>query len=594
MALSWWQQWLRQPSISSRRRSARSLPTLRRPFTLEALEDRTLLNAGALDTTFGNGGIALGSFGMNTSADAVAVQPDGKVIVAGMSSGVDTSNFVVARYTSAGILDTSFGNSGQASIWFNLGAESFEGATGLVIQPNGKIIVVGTASSIRHSSEFALARLNADGTLDSSFGSNGTVLTSFASPSSNFRVDATAAAVALQPNGKIVVAGSATFTWENGPPPPGVALYTDFAVARYDANGHLDNGFGTGGEVLTAFSPTVPGHPPDQASGVVIQNDGKIVVVGTAYGFQEVPTVNGVSLNLQIQTSQIALARYNPNGHLDTSFGSNGLVLTSMPNAVDSTAAGVALTSDGKIVVSGTANGRFVLVKYTTHGMLDSTFGTGGTVTAHLPGTFSDSAAGLVITPQGQIVVAGTSTWPDGHQRFVLARYTAGGTLDNQFGTKGVVVTGIGSSASAHAVALQPDGKMLVVGSTLGSPMGLHMVLARYLGDPSAQAKAGPGIEGMAMLQGVSPASRPGVANSKPLAGAIILVESAYDGTEIARVVADQEGRFHVQLSPGRYKLVPLSPQSGALFPRGVPQTVVVHPGTGYTEVTVTYISGIV
>jgi uncharacterized delta-60 repeat protein len=594
MALSWWQRWLRRPFDSSDRRSTPNLPRLGRPLALEALEDRTLLNAGALDATFGNGGIALGSFGMNTSADAVAVQPDGKVVVAGMSSGVDTANFVVARYTSAGVLDTSFGNGGQASVWFNLGAESFEGATGVVIQPDGKIVVVGTASSIRHSSDFALARLNADGKLDSSFGNNGTVLTSFGSSNSNFRVDAAASAVALQRDGKIVVAGSATFTWENGPPPPGVALYTDFAVARYNSNGQLDHGFGTGGEVLTAFNPTVPGHPPDQASGVVIQKDGKIVVIGTADGFQEVPTVNGVSLNLQIQTSQIALARYNPNGRLDTSFGNNGLVLTSIPNAVESTAADVALTPDGEIMVAGSANGRFVLVQYTTQGKLDTTFGTGGIVRAHLPGTSSDAAAALVITPQDQIVVAGTSTWPDGHQRFVLARYTAGGTLDSQFGTKGVTVTGIGTSAGANGVALQPDGSMVVAGSALISQGGLHLVLARYLGDLSAQAKVGPGIEGVAMLQGISPVSRAGVPNGKPLAGAIILVESPDNGTVIARVVADQEGRFRIHLSPGRYKLVPLPPQSGAMYPRGTPQTVVVHPGTGFTAVTVNYFSGIV
>jgi uncharacterized delta-60 repeat protein len=594
MVLSWWQRWLRrQPSVSPRRRSA---PPLRHPPVLESLEDRTLLSAGALDPTFGHGGIGGGS-GFNSSAAAVLVQPDGKVIVAGMSAGIDTSSFVVERYTKTGILDQTFGSGGEASVWFNLGAESFEGATGLALQPNGKIIVVGTAGSIMHDSEFAVARLNANGTLDTSFGDNGTVLTSFGTPSSNFRVDSSASGVALQSDGKIVVVGSAMFTWEKGPPPPGFTLYTDFAVARYDTNGKLDQGFGNGGEVLTSFSPLVPGHPPDQASGVVIQKDGKIVVVGTAQGFSEVPAQGGMSLNLQIETSQIALARYNTNGSLDSSFGTNGMVLTSVPNATDSTTAGIALTGSGEIVVAGTARGRFALAEYTTSGKLDPTFGAGGTVTTAILGTQSSSAAGLVITPGGKIVVAGTASLTGNRSDFALVRYSASGTLDSQFGKNGTVLTAVGTNASANAIALQSDGKMVVAGSGGGKGVflgGRGVAVARYLGDPSTQADAGPGIRGVVMLGPILPVSRYGIPNERPLPGAIISIESAGGGTEITRVVADQQGRFEIHLQPGTYLLVPLPPEGAVWFPRGVPQTVVVGPGPGWTQVTVDYFSGIV
>jgi uncharacterized delta-60 repeat protein len=552
------------------------------------------MSAGALDPTFGNGGIVLGG-GFNSSASAVAIQSDGKVLVAGSSIGIDTSSLTIARYTKAGVLDTSFGTGGEVGIIFGLGAETFNSASALVVQPDGKILVVGTASSLHGPSEFALARLNADGTLDSSFGTKGMVVTAFGLPQGNFRVDASASSVALQSNGEIVVAGSATYTWQGEVPPPAAfTLFTDFAVARYDAGGHLDKGFGNGGEVVTSFGHTAPGHGQDQASGVVVQKDGKIVVVGTATG-ESPPYVPG-GLPIIIQTSQIALARYNTNGSLDSAFGTNGLVVTGMPNSLENSAAGVALTADGKILIAGTAKGRFTLARFTTAGKLDSTFGTGGFVTTAIAGTASSSATGLVLTGQGEIVMAGSAVTTANRSDFTLARYTANGTLDSHFGKNGTVLTAIGTSSTASAIALQADGKVVVAGSAWGSGVvmgGQHLALARYLGD-AVTADAGPGIEGVALVGPISPVSRPGVPNMRPLPGAIISIVPANGGTEIARVVADSQGRFHIHLAPGRYKLIPLPPQPGEVYPRGMPQIVTVLPGSAYTEVTVDYFSGIV
>jgi uncharacterized delta-60 repeat protein len=560
---------------------------------LEPLEDRSLPSAGFLDPTFGSGGIVHGG-GFNDSANAILVQADGKIIVAGVSGGIDTASFVVARYTKAGVLDQAFGTGGEAAIGFATGVESIQSATGLALQPDGKIIVTGTAGGINHPSDFAVARLTTNGTLDTSFGSNGTVLTSFGAPGGSFRVDSFAAGLALQKDGKIVVVGSATFTWEKGPPPPGITLFTDFAVARYNTNGQLDNNFGTGGQVLTSFAPTVPGHPPDQASGVVVQNDGKIVVVGTAYGYSEVSGGNGISLNLQIQTSQIALVRYNTDGSLDHSFGTNGQVLTTVQKATDSRAAGVALTGDGKIVVAGTADGRIALVRYTTVGAVDSTFGSGGTVTTALPGTQSSSASGMVITAARKIIVAGSAALSGNRSDFALVRYNANGTLDSHFGTNGTTLTAIGPNGGANAIAVQSDGKVVVAGyGGSGSFGGRGIVLARYLGDPNVLAAAGPGIAGIAMVGPINPISHKGVPNSRPLPGAIISIQHVGGGPEVAHVVADQQGRFRINLPPGRYRLVPLPPKPGEWFPHGTPQIVVVGPGSGWTEVTVSYFSGI-
>jgi uncharacterized delta-60 repeat protein len=586
MTLSRWQRSPRQ-TFSSRRIAHSS----RRP-ALEALEDRTLPSAGALDPTFGTGGVVQGGSGFNSSASTVAVEPDGKVLVAGTSSEIDTSQLIVSRYTKAGVLDTTFGTGGAISLNFNLGAETFNSASGLVVQSDGKILVAGTASSLHGPSQFALARLNADGTFDSTFGTKGLVLTSFNNAGSNFRVDASASAVALQSDGKIVVAGSATYTWLGKIlPPSGFTLFTDFAVARYDASGHLDKGFGNGGEVVTSFGHTVPGHGQDHASGIVVQKDGKIVVAGTAIG--ETPPFMVPVSNVAVTTSQLALARYTTDGSLDRTFGTNGLVLTSVANALQSTAAGVVLTSDGKIVVAGTARGRFTLARYTTAGKLDSTFGTNGIVTTVIAGTASSSASGLVLTPQGQIVVAGSAVTSGNRSVFALARYTANGTLDSHFGKNGTVLTPIGTSATASAITVQADGKLVVAGGTWGGVGGRRFAVARYLGDPIVTA-SGAGIEGVALVGPISPVSRPGVPNYRPLAGAILSILSADGGTELARVVADSQGRFHIHLVPGRYKLIPLPLQPGEVYPRGTPQIVVVQPGSAYTEVTVMYFSGIV
>jgi uncharacterized delta-60 repeat protein len=269
--------------------------------------------------------------------------------------------------------------------------------------------------------DFALARYESSGALDTSFGTGGKVTTDF----DGYEWNPT---VAIQSDGKIVIAG-------------GGGWADDFALARYEVSGTLDTTFGTGGKVETSF-----GNSAETARGVAIQSDGKIVVAG-----ETVPYFGG--------DHDFALARCNTNGSLDTGFGTGGILTTSFTSNNDYGEA-VAIQSDGKIVVAGAANATgneiFALARYDVDGNLDTTFGTDGRVTTG----FANGSWGEDVTIQsdGKIIVAGGDIY------FTLARYEVNGTLDTSFGIGGKVTTDFGSFDSAQAIALQSDGKIVAAG----------------------------------------------------------------------------------------------------------------------------------
>jgi uncharacterized delta-60 repeat protein len=343
---------------------------------------------------------------------------------------------------SSGTLDISFGTGGKVTTNFN----GTDAARAMAVQVDGKIVVAGLAAVF--GTDFALARYNRDGTLDASFGTGGRVTTDFAGG-----VD-TALSVAIQADGKIVAAGMATI---NG--------ISDFALARYNRDGTLDASFGTGGTVTTDFA-----GDRDQANSVVIQpeTDGKIVAAGSA-------TINGIS--------DFALARYNRDGTLDASFGAGGTVTTDFAGGGD-IGRSVAVQSDGKIVAAGRAvisgNSDFALARYTSNGTLDAGFGTGGTVTTDFAGSV-DQAFSVALQKNGNIVAAGQALI-NGNSDFALARYTSNGTLDASFGTGGTVTTDFaGSGDQAFSVAVQRDEKIVAAGQAVnGSLAGLDFALARY------------------------------------------------------------------------------------------------------------------
>jgi len=336
---------------------------------------------GSLDVTFGGSGTLVDY--TNQAVRGVAVQFDGKIVTAGGMFPEDDPTspslaFKVTRYNRDGSIDRTFGDSGAHVVAFN-GFD--EQPTALGIQPDGKIVVAGwTLAPFGGGYDFAVARFNTDGSLDTTFGVAGTVTTDFLA-SDGSGADNYAYALGIQSDGKIVVGGVKHLHSND-----------DFALARYNSNGSLDGTFGDGGRVTTDFSDD------DAAYAVAIQADGKIVAAG---GGSAGP-------------SGLRLARYNANGSLDTSFGNGGKV-TSLNDAT-----GLALQPDGRIVTSSDANG-FVVRRFTSAGAPDLTFGLAGAVNTNFAGT--NEARSVAVQSDGKIVAAG-STCSAGMCQFALARYS--------------------------------------------------------------------------------------------------------------------------------------------------------------------------
>jgi uncharacterized delta-60 repeat protein len=219
--------------------------------------------SGTLDASFGTGGTVTTDFaGSGDGAAAIAVQPDGKLVAAGGATINGQIDFALARYNSNGTLDTSFGTGGRVTTDFG---GRYERATSVAVQWDGKIVVAGGAV-INVYNDFALARYHSDGTLDTNFGTGGKVITNFG------EVSAQAYSVAVLPDGKIVVAGEANIDGGD-----------DFALVRYTSNGTLDDNFGTGGKVTTDFGLRDQGFSYANAYSVAVQPADRIVVAGEAF-----------------------------------------------------------------------------------------------------------------------------------------------------------------------------------------------------------------------------------------------------------------------------------------------------------------------
>lgn len=407
--------------------------------------------SGDLDATFeGDGKLSTDFFGGVDSAFDLAVRPDGRIVVAGAAqNGDNNTDFAIAQYDSSGKLDPAFGIDGIMTIDF---FSMFDQANTIALQPDGKIVIAGITRNQMNQSDFALARLNSDGSLDTSFGSAGKVMTDF------FEGIDSAAGIALQPDGRIVVAGTA---FRDG-------LGGEFAMARYNNDGSLDTSFGAGGKTTTDFSGL-----SDTAIDIAIMPDGHLVVAGQSLSLGRGP--------------DFALARYNSDGSLDSDFGTEGKVTTDFSGASD-IAGGLAVQADGRVIVAGGADNfattgfDFALARYTTRGALDPSFGDGGKVTTHFVGNL-DVARAIALQAEGRIVVAGAAG--DSSNRmgadFALARYDGNGRLDPSFGAHGKVTTDFfGGIDLASAVALQADGKVMVGGFATRGIADNDFAIARY------------------------------------------------------------------------------------------------------------------
>ncbi|MGH8573797.1 MAG: delta-60 repeat domain-containing protein, partial [Gammaproteobacteria bacterium] len=325
----------------------------------------------------------------------------------------------------------------------------------LVVQPDGKLVAAGDSSSFTNGNfeiDFALARYNPDGSLDRSFGGDGRVCP-------NFGVQSAATALVLQPDGKLVAAGSAAESFLITT--PGAVPASDVLLARFNPNGSLDASFGAGGIVQTDFGRG------EIATALVLQPDGKLVTVAVR--------LSGPSNNI---VSDLILARHHPDGSLDASFGAGGFVVES---GIFGSA--LVLQPDGKLVAAG--GGAFrsgdQLFRFNPDGTLDTSFGDGGRVGPNFGGGSRFGA--LVLQPDGKLVAAGND----------LARFNPDSSLDTSFGAGGVVRTG---SDTAEALVLQPDGKLVAAGGRLsiqGSLLVFDLLLARYHPDGSLDASFGAG-----------------------------------------------------------------------------------------------------
>lgn len=409
---------------------------------------RAFAAPGDLDPTFGTGGLVANSFGSSYSygAWAIALQPDGKIVAVGdVDLGSTGGDFAVMRLNPDGTLDSTFDGDGKVTTDF-LGYQ--EAGRAVAIQNDGKIVVGGTVWNASYAN-FGLVRYNTNGSLDTSFNGTGKVIT-------DWGLAASIRSLAIQSDGKIVVSGNVS-RHEN-----------DFAAARYNTNGSLDTSFKGTGKVSVDFGGQ------DSAAAMSIQPNGKIVLAGDTF----------ISTNAG-SVQDFALARLNMDGSLDTTFSGDGKRTTDFFGLHDYISA-VAIQSDGKIVAAGTIQAsntgdNFGLARYNTDGTLDTSFsGNGKTYTDF---GSSDQAFGIAIQSNGKIVVVG-STWGTGDD-IALARYNTGGALDPGFSGDGKVTTDYaGHSNGAHAVAIQPDGKIVIAGwaSISGTSESDSFGLARYQG----------------------------------------------------------------------------------------------------------------
>ena len=415
--------------------------------TLAGLAGSTLhgQSPGSLDLSFNGTGQAAASIGPSDDyGNVVLLQGDGRIVLVGQTDNGINFDFAVARFNANGTPDTTFNGTGKASTDF---AGDSDIAIAGALQTNGKIVLAGGTNN-GSNFDFGVARFNANGTPDTTFNSTGKVATPMGTGISF------ATAVAVQSDGKIVVAGYA----QDGPA-------FSFAIARYHgdvvtgAPGTLDLTFNGTGKVLLAV-----GVADSNINAMVLQGDGKIVVAGYS--------VNTVDFDSVV-------ARFNTNGTLDTTFNGTGKVSTSFTSGDDVFTA-VALQSDGKIVAGGYAfnptnsNSEFTVARYSSAGVLDATFnGTGKVITAIGPS--DDSVTGIAVQPDGKVVAAGR--WTDVFTpTCAVVRYHSNGSLDTTFNGTGIKTLDLGPGDDVvGGVVLQGDGK-IVLGGAAGVPADFTVV----------------------------------------------------------------------------------------------------------------------
>jgi len=393
---------------------------------------------GDVDQRFGTGGVTTTVIGASSQANATVIQSDGKIVVAGTSSGNPDSGFALARYNADGSLDTTFGTGGKVFTAIGSTGQSYA----VALQSDGKIVAAGFAGNGANN-DFAIARYNTNGTLDTTFDNDGIVIVPIGAGRDE------AYAVAVQTDGRIVVGGQSN----NG-------TNDQIALVRLNNNGSLDNSFDGDGKVTT---PVTSGS--EYAFALRIQPDGKIVT-------------GGVSGNPNID---FLIARFNTTGSLDTTFGTGGKVFTDFGGNDYVTA--LALSPEGRIVAAGYTNANsasdFAVARYNTDGSPDTSFDGDGKA-VKVDASSRDEAFAVAVQPNGGILLGGSST-VNGNQDFSLVRFNFNGSLDKAFGTNGKTTTNVGQMEDViRALAIQSDGNVIAAGYKQISGQAYNFAVARY------------------------------------------------------------------------------------------------------------------
>ncbi len=413
---------------------------------------------GSLDPSFGTAGIVttdIAQVDSPSNGGGVALQADGRIVVVGAAgASLSTASFEVVRYMPEGSLDATFGSGGKVTVDPGV----FGYAFGLAVQADGKIVAVG-----QNNAGALVVRLNADGSLDSGFGSAGEVTTQFGGSAG-----ASASGVAIQTNGKLVVAGTAGGN--------------DFGVARFNANGSLDTTFSSDGVTTTDFGAS------DFIWSVALQSNGKIVAGGDTGDFSTI--------------DDFAIARYNTDGSLDTSFSSDGKLTTDFGGL--EFIQHLALQADSKVVaVGGSSTSGGVLARYNTNGSLDSSFSSDGKVTG-----LGSLLNAIAVQPDQKIVTAGDIA-VSGTSDFAVHRLGVDGSLDATFGSAGEVTTDVSPRDHGLGVLVRPDGRLVVTGRTGTGPLSTgptDFTVLRYQASFASgllRVTSSPGVPAQILVDGV-------------------------------------------------------------------------------------------
>jgi uncharacterized delta-60 repeat protein len=402
--------------------------------------------AGDLDASFGTSGRFTQNFQIDTgvsstdSAQDVVVRPDGQILIGGSTFVFDPPTLKDIEWVVLGLPPT--GVPGPGGAVFSFADDPEHGANGLALQPDGKLLLAGTTGSM--GSNVVIDRLTTTGGYDSGFGTPGghPVFDFAGSDGAGVGTDG-AGDLVRQPDGSIVTAG-----------------YSDnqFGLVRVTSAGVLDNSFDGNGRKRVDFTGTVDGATSVALSG------SKIIAAGYT-------------------DSRFAILSLNSNGSVDSSFGVGTGRTESGVNELPQGANAVAVQSDGKILVAGPGNGNFGVGRVKTDGFYDPSFGPNGNGQVAIDFGGNDVATAMTLQPDGKILVAGTDG--DG---FAVARLMPNGALDPSFGTGGKATVNFTGVDIAHGMALQPDGKIVLVGETGPAGGTTDYAVTRLLGDPAPVA----------------------------------------------------------------------------------------------------------